>query len=277
MILDVIVVVILLASALIAFLRGFIREVLTVFGVVGGLAAAYGGGPLLKPVFESWLVDPAAAEPQKLFGILPYDLLCEALAYGVIFLSVVIVLSIVSHLLAGWAKKLGLGAIDRTLGVIFGLARGVVILIFLYLVPFLLFPKDERAGWFENSRSLAYMESMTGWAASLLPENFTKDKDEDAPIEGEETSANNASSSSSAPTAIEKLEALDVLRREFIDSPATTEGDPAASGYNPQERMDINRLIESEINDNAIAPTTITPQNTQPQNGNNPNEFNGNE
>ena len=55
MIVDVIAALIMLASIGIAILRGFIREVLTIFGLVGGAVAAYVGGPLLTPTVRGWL------------------------------------------------------------------------------------------------------------------------------------------------------------------------------------------------------------------------------
>ena len=63
MIIDIIVGAVVIVSAIISFLRGFIREVLTIAGVVGGLAAAYFMGPMLTPTFKDWFgVDPEAEE-----------------------------------------------------------------------------------------------------------------------------------------------------------------------------------------------------------------------
>jgi len=126
MVIDIIVLVILLISAGIAFMRGFIREVLTIAGVIGGLAAAYFGAPILKPHMRGWFGVEEGVVPERLFGILPYDVLADALSYGLIFIIVVTVLSFVSHSLAEWARRTGLGAIDRSLGFLFGLIRGIL-------------------------------------------------------------------------------------------------------------------------------------------------------
>ena len=50
MIIDVIALIVLLISAIIAFLRGSIREILTITGVIGGFAGAVAGGPKLSLV-----------------------------------------------------------------------------------------------------------------------------------------------------------------------------------------------------------------------------------
>jgi hypothetical protein len=113
MIIDILVLLVLALSALIAFLRGFIREVLTIFGVLGGMVAAYYAGPMLLPLMEGWLgVDPAAEDPQKLFDIIPYTYVAAFLAYGSIFVIVVVILSIISHMIAEAVKSVGLGAVD---------------------------------------------------------------------------------------------------------------------------------------------------------------------
>ena len=77
MVFDVIVLIVLLVSALIAFLRGAIREMLTILGVVGGMAAAWYAGPLLIPHMEGWLGVQEGVEPEKLLGVLPYDILAK--------------------------------------------------------------------------------------------------------------------------------------------------------------------------------------------------------
>ena len=66
MIFDFIVVLAVLASALISFMRGLIREVLTIAGVVGGGAAAVFFGPSLAPLMRDWL---GAGNGKKLFDI----------------------------------------------------------------------------------------------------------------------------------------------------------------------------------------------------------------
>src|SRR5688572_4012748 len=117
MIIDIVVGVVVVLSALISFMRGFIREVLTIAGVVGGLIAAYFGGPSLSPLFRDWLGVSADGEPAKLFDIVPMGLVADVTAYGAVFIIVVIILSVVSHFMAGAARAMGLGPVDRTLGV----------------------------------------------------------------------------------------------------------------------------------------------------------------
>ena len=170
MIIDILVLLVLLASALIAFIRGFIRETLTIAGVGGGLAAAFFGAPFLSPYVRGWFGVEEGVEPERLFSILPYDLVADALSYGGIFIVVVIVLSMASHVLAEAARNIGLGAIDRTLGFIFGLVRGVVLLAILYLPLYLFVDKEVKAEWFKDSRSHFYLEQSSDVLAGILPD-----------------------------------------------------------------------------------------------------------
>ncbi len=231
---DLVILGVLLVSAVFAFLRGFIREVLTILGVVGGLAAALAFGKQLVPLMSDWIgVDPKAEEPQMLMGVVPYTIVAEVLAYGSIFLVVVIVLSVVSNLLAGWARTIGLGAIDRTLGVIFGIARGVLVLAVLYLLPYLLFEPESRKDWFKDSRLMVYIEQTSAWLAEFLPDSV---KDTNPANVGDK--ANELTKATR-----DKLKDLDLLKGDEEDKPALN---PDEEGYGHDTRQDMQELIEEQ-------------------------------
>jgi len=244
MIIDIIVLVILLISAGIAFMRGFIREVLTIAGVVGGLAAAYFGGPMLKLYMRGWFGVEEGIEPERLFGVLPYDILADALSYGLIFIVVVTVLSFVSHSLAEWARRTGLGAVDRSMGFLFGLVRGLLLLGILYLPVYLFIDKDVKEGWFKNTKSQFYLEKISAGMASYLPEE-TQQQAEAALAEAEK-----------AANARDKLKQIDLLHDGSdasgqddidVDLPNASP-EPAIKnsieGYDDSFRDDMDQLIE---------------------------------
>ncbi len=184
MIIDIIALCILLISAIISFLRGFIREILTIIGVVGGIIAAFLFGSTLEPSIYSMILPENFEEGDKLFDMIPYDLASTIISYGTLFIIVVIILSIISHYLSQSASEYGLGAIDRTLGVIFGIARAILIIGLLYL-PVHIFSSDEdRKEWFKDSQSIAYIEMTSNYISSYIPgfdkkeeakENITKE------------------------------------------------------------------------------------------------------
>lgn len=235
MIFDLGVAAIILISCIIAFLRGFIRETLTILGVVGGAFAAISVGPGLSPVVQGWFgIEDGAEEPAKLFDVLPMTMVADLVAYGGIFILVVIILSIISHMLSGWAKAIGLGTLDRSFGVLFGIARGVVLLALLYLPVYVMVDEETRDGWFAQSRTRPYVESGAEWAKNLLPESVTRDMEK-------------RKNSDAGKAAREKLEQMDVLRRE--DGSATPETDGGEDGYRDEQRRNMNELIDGDFND----------------------------
>lgn len=185
MIIDIIVGAILLISAVISFIRGFIREVLTIFGVVGGLLASYFFGDNASAYIEGAITPEAPNNfeeaPTKLFDLIPYSLASDIVAYAFVFLAVVIVLSVISHFAAESLKKVGLGALDRTFGVIFGLLRGILFLGLLYLPVYMLVEPDTKDRWFQGSRTHPYLENTSGFISHFLPgqDEGTDEKEEE--------------------------------------------------------------------------------------------------
>ena len=235
MVIDIIVLIILLISAGIAFMRGFIREVLTIAGVVGGLAAAYFGAPMLKPQMRGWFGVEEGVVPERLFGILPYDVLADALSYGLIFIVVVTVLSFISHSLAEWARRTGLGAIDRSMGFLFGLVRGILLLGLLYLPVHLFVEQDAKESWFKDTKSHFYLEKVAAGMASYLPED-AKEQAEEGLAEGEKIM-----------DAREKLQEIELLKKDedgnFVP-PEEVPEDVPNSGYNEEFRDNMDQLID---------------------------------
>lgn len=239
MFVDIFVLIVLLISGLIAFLRGFIREVLTIAGVVGGLAASYVGGPLLIPFMNGWMGVKDGEEPGKLFDILPLDLVSTIVSYGLIFIVVVIALSVLSHFLAETAKSIGLGAIDRTLGFIFGLVRGLVLLGLLYLPIHLFIDKDAKANWFGDSKTHFYLERLADAMAEMIPESAT-----DEAKKGLEKVEN-------VTETRKRLEEINLLKdqkppTEDLAPPIETPPAGAQDGYNQEFRQDMNELFEEQ-------------------------------
>lgn len=171
MIIDIVVAVVVIASALISFMRGFIREVLTIAGVVCGILAAVFIGPTFAPTVRGWFGAGPGQEPEKLFDIIPMEIVADATTYGVIFIAVVIVISVLSHFMSGAAKAVGLGPVDRTLGVIFGVARALVLLALVYLPFHLLMDDKRKEDLFAGSNTHYFIERIAATMAAYLPES----------------------------------------------------------------------------------------------------------
>ncbi|MCB9983856.1 MAG: CvpA family protein [Rhodospirillales bacterium] len=239
MIVDILVLVVLLISGLVAFLRGFIREVLTIAGVVGGLAAAYLGGPLLMPYMRGWFGIEDGVEPERLLGLLPYDIVANALSYGVIFIVVVIILSIQSHLLAEWAKKIGLGPVDRSMGFVFGLARGIILLGLLYLPVHFFVDEESKDSYFSESKTHFYLEKTSEIIAGFIPSGAFEEAREK--VEGLEE----------ASETRKKLEEINLLKSdgEKGDASAQDGRESGAEGYSEDFREKMDQLFDEKNQD----------------------------
>ena len=114
--LDIAIVVVLVLSMAWGIWRGFVREFMSLAGwVLAFLAANAVAAPLGELLPASW----AREEVRVLIG------------FVVVFVVVLSATTLVAMLLAKLFKAAGLGSVDRTLGGLFGLARGVVILLAL--------------------------------------------------------------------------------------------------------------------------------------------------
>jgi uncharacterized membrane protein required for colicin V production len=144
--LDFILGGIMLLSALLALTRGFTREVLSL--VSWGLAAAAG----LFAAFNAELVAFALDYVQS-------DIIARIAVGGAVFLVVLIILSIISVRVADWVLDSAAGPFDRTFGMIYGLARGLLLVAIAYLFYVWLVPPEKREDWVRNARSLAVIEA----------------------------------------------------------------------------------------------------------------------
>jgi membrane protein required for colicin V production len=255
MIFDAVVLAAVIISAVVAFLRGFIRELLTIVGVVGGLAGAYFGGPVLQPVMRGWLgVQEGAEKADKLFDVIPMTIVADICAYGSIFLIVVILLSVASHFLAGAVKAVGLGPIDRILGILFGVARALLLMSLLYLPVYLLTGKEERNEWpvLQGSYSRSYIERGAEWIAGFLPQDTGAKADDAADKAGakmketrqrlEDMEILKDTADKTHATVEHAREKLDDAGESIRDDIQKREGE--AEGYKPDQRENLNELIE---------------------------------
>ena len=254
MIFDIAVLSAIAVSALIAFFRGFIRETLTIIGVLGGAAAAYYFGDSLSPTVRGWFgIDPEAEEMDSIAGI-PLDMIADGTAYAGIFIAVMIVLSICSFLLSRSVEAVGLGAIDRTFGVFFGVIRAVLLIALLYLPVYLTFDKEKRDMWFEeaswlkDSRSIVYVEYVTSKLAAMLPQR--PETEEEPAEEGEQSSEGeeDTAKGNDPLKALEVLGTLQGVKQKLEGKAATSEEDKAATGYEKEQIQKLDNLIQEEYN-----------------------------
>ena len=155
---DGILLVVMVASAILSFLRGFVREFLGIAAWIGAAVAAFTLRERITPLME---------------GTIEPDWLADGIAVGLVFLVVLVALKLIIHALAGSVQRSPLGGVDRSLGAIFGLVRGAFIAVLAYVLAGLFVPAVER--WpeaFREARSLPYVVDGARWVVGLMPEEY---------------------------------------------------------------------------------------------------------
>lgn len=227
--LDIAVAVVVLISVIIAVLRGFIREILTIFALVGAFASAYVFGPMLFGTTDGWLgVQDTPEESQVLFDIVPYSALSYGLSYAIVGIGAFIVLSIFSHIISKSVHSIGLGALDRALGAVFGLARAVLVLGLLYLLPYHIIEDEQKEEYFNDSQTHVYLEATSRFIDGYMPK-VAKDQVE----EGSEVVK-------AISETRQKMEEMEILSG---DQDAQEQSLPS-NGYTDEFRDGFDQIIE---------------------------------
>lgn len=154
---DFVVLGVLAVSALLAFLRGFVREVLGIGAWIGAALAAVWGMPLARGPISRWIADPAWVDP---------------IAFIAIFLVALVVLLLIARFIGGLVRRSPLGGLDRTLGLLFGLARGAALIVIAYILAGMVVPLNQWPNPVREARALQPAYVGAEWAVSQLPERF---------------------------------------------------------------------------------------------------------
>ena len=117
--LDYIVIAVLTLSGVIALIRGFTREVLSIIGWVAAFYSALFALPLLRDMVREF-ISP--------------DWIADGVILVVVFIAILIGFSLASKAFTDRLKKSPIGMLDRFLGLAFGITRGIVIVSFAYLI-----------------------------------------------------------------------------------------------------------------------------------------------
>ncbi|MEM0977638.1 MAG: CvpA family protein [Pseudomonadota bacterium] len=144
---DGVVAVIIIISAILAYSRGFVRELLGIAGWVVAAIAAYYFTPDVTPLVQEIPVEFV----QNLFsGNCGLALLA---AFAAVFAITLIAFAIFSPVFAGAIQRSALGAIDQGLGFLFGVARGVLIIVVALVLYDFIIGTGEGYAMVEDSTS----------------------------------------------------------------------------------------------------------------------------
>jgi membrane protein required for colicin V production len=154
-VLDLVVIGIVLISALLAAVRGFTREVLAIVAWVVAAAAAWYLHPMVLPIAQQYISSTTIALVATIGGI---------------FVITLIIVSIVTVQISDLILDSRIGALDRTLGFVFGAGRGLLLCVIGW-VFFAWLAQGKMPDWAANAKSRPMLESTGNSLVALLPEN----------------------------------------------------------------------------------------------------------
>lgn len=155
--LDLGVIAIILISALLAMLRGFTREVLA---IASWIAAAAAGAYLYSYLLP--YVKPYVSKE-------PWASIASA---TVIFFVALILVSIITVNLSDAILDSKVGALDRSLGFLFGVARGFILCVIAYVFFSMLDPLDKQPEWMRNAKTRPLLQSVGDDMTAMLPHDL---------------------------------------------------------------------------------------------------------
>ncbi len=151
---DLSAVGVVVVSAMLAFSRGFVREILGIVAWGGAAYVAVAFNDLVRPQFHQWIASTEIA---------------NAVSYVALFVVALIVFSLVTNIIAKGVRSIGLGGIDRSLGVLYGAARGAVVLMAAYIIAGLLTAPEKWPEPVQTARLLPSVYDGASWIVSHLP------------------------------------------------------------------------------------------------------------
>jgi len=153
--LDGILLAVMLISALLAMIRGFMREVLSIASWAAAALVTLYFYKRLMPVAEQYFTNQYVA---------------MGLVIGCLFFGTLIVVAVITIKISDAILDSRIGALDRTLGFLFGLARGFVIVVVAYAFFDWLVLSKAQPKWMTEAKSLRMLQGSRDWLISVSPD-----------------------------------------------------------------------------------------------------------
>jgi membrane protein required for colicin V production len=215
---DLAVIVVIGLSALFAFARGFVREIFSL--------AAWAGAALITLYGYGYVYSITAR-----FVTTP--LLADLIAGASLFLVSLIALTILAGSIARFAQWSALTPIDRTLGLIFGVARGVLLVSVAYFVIDVSLPPNDRPSWLRDAKSQPLLAQGSDLLRGVLPASLQL---KSAPAADDSRHAVGQAKAARA--------AMGALSSPIVPIPPKPQ-DEQAPNYKPADRQQLDRLIDN--------------------------------
>lgn len=203
---DIVVIVVVLLSGIIALRLGLVRVVLGLAGWVGATLATIYGYSYARPYAREWIGN---------------ELIADIAAGAAIFVVSMIVLTFISHAISGSVRDSSFGMLDRSFGLLAGLLIGGVIISGGYIFSQQVLEMTDQSSFYKGSKSLPLVKRGATLLAGAAPDGWGL--------------------SVSSPPDTNR----DSQFRSLMSPKPETRGSERDPGYKPAERQEMDRLIRS--------------------------------
>ncbi len=251
--LDVVFLVIVGVSALVAIARGVTKELLSIIGWVLAGVSVYYLLPVVDPIMKKYIAS---------------EVLSGLVSGMVILIMFCIFWVLAADKISTQIRFSKLSALDRILGFIFGIFRGVVIVILLQIMISSLIPEESQKGVFAESRYFKLAGDAAGPIKGLIPEKWFDDlkaKGETFGVVAAKTDekVDEEKAKDEEPSSAEKLNkatdaASDVLKKsgeelfnKLVQPKVEGEAETKEDGYKKDETSDLDKLMD-ELEDKVV-------------------------
>ena len=203
---DIVVLVSVLLSGIISLRLGLVRVILGLGGWVGATLATIYGYSYARPYARDWIGN---------------ELIADIAAGAAIFVVSMVVLTFISHAIAGGVRDSSFGMLDRSFGLLAGLAIGGIFVCGGYLFSQQIMEMTDQSSFYRGAKTLPLVKRGATVLTSAAPEDWGL----------------------TASTGPKKNR--DSQFRSLMSPKPQTRGAKRDPGYKPSERSEMDRLIRS--------------------------------
>lgn len=136
---DIVILIVVVISLLLGLWRGLVKEAFSLLAWIAAVAAAAFFGPQLADLMVN-ILDNATVR--------------RVLASAILFVAVMFLGTLLGNFMSKLSTAIGLKGVDRALGSLFGILRGVIIVL---LALFLTTPFEFSKSWYQDSILVPYL------------------------------------------------------------------------------------------------------------------------
>lgn len=228
-IVDALAVGIVFISVVIGCVRGVTKEILTLFSWIGALTSTFLCWPWARHVVRGWIQHP---------------MLADGATIVVMFIMFLILFSLISYFLANIVRQSWMGGVDRALGALFGVGRGVFLLCSIEITLSTFLMRQQHPEWVKSAHCAPLIYQGADALYAVLPQRFQQSITEQRVKSHFSQDELMASSTNALVGGKEKvaqsIEAIARLNPKVM---------PVQEGYSKKQRQDMERFLNQGLAD----------------------------